>query len=170
MARELIQYVEFTDDMDKHSPADVRGIVMAWKGKAIVLDLTQGNYDQLEAMMDPIAEAAHQSVNLPKEIMELGRDPLSPARKAKTNKSDQLAIEGPSERGRRGGETARSLAVPDPAVRKDIRQWALRSGFPVKARGILPNDVTEAYLKAHGLSMAEIQGVNAETTPEAASA
>lgn len=70
------------------------------------------------------------------------------------NKTRESLNSEPAHFERRGGETAKSLAIPDPEERARVRQWAIEQGYVKEGqRGFLAREVQDAYYNEHKVAV-----------------
>lgn len=126
MAREVI--VRVSDDFDKSIDADVSR-VLGWDGFDYILDLSEKRDQELQELLQPYLEAAHEKVKQRKKNRPTASvsPPPAPPRTTKKPASTKLT----------------------PAKRATIREWARHSGLEVGEKGVLPKAIIEAYEAAN---------------------
>ncbi|AHJ86399.1 hypothetical protein 40AC_35 [Mycobacterium phage 40AC] len=118
MARELI--MKMTDDFDRTKPADVTRVI-GWEGYDYTLDLSNRNDKELQKLLQPWLDAAHEKVKQPK-----GRQ------KTKASSKVYPKVDVGKEE------------------RQAIREWARENGFEIGDKGIVSRRIVAAYTEAHG--------------------
>src|SRR6184192_912828 len=121
MAREVI--VRLTDDFDRTQVAD-EIVKFVYEGVQYTLDLTTKNANEFRAYLDPYMEASHEAVRV--TVTE------------KVNKAG-----GQLPTGRKA--QLRSPEGEPPEVREAIREWANANGHDVQKRGIVKQEIRDAY-------------------------
>lgn len=125
MAREVI--VIMRDDLDRVSEADTTEVI-GFRGYNYILDLSQKNADELEALLQPYLDAAHDKIRIPRTAQPR----VEPAGRAGTTPAFP-------------GMTDHATAGMSKEMRRIIREWARRNGYEVAARGIIARDIVAAY-------------------------
>lgn len=126
MARELI--VKMTDDLDRTLEAtEVREV--GYEGYVYALDLTTEHAKELDELIHPWLEVAHEKVKWPKGQRKEVHKAMAPSSVANTPQSVQRTM--------------------DKEKRRKIRAWGRRNGYEVADRGYVPTTVIEAYNAAH---------------------
>lgn len=148
MARQLVQIM--WDDLDRQVEAD-EVIEFGWEGVNYVLDLTTEHADEFRAFIQPYLNAAHEKVKIPKlpaqqRVKAVPTQLALPAGKARET-ATKVAAEQTDHSA--PGWSAKERAIPDPNLRAKIREWGRQRGYDVKRRGILPAEVTAAYMEEH---------------------
>lgn len=125
MAREVI--IRKTDDFNRELDAsETREI--GYNGLIYVLDLTDEHAKELEELLTPYLQAAHEKVKWPKRQLQEALKATTPATQA-----TPITVK----------------AVVDKEKRQRIRAWGRRNGFEVSDRGYIRDEVVQAYAEAH---------------------
>jgi hypothetical protein len=125
MAREVI--IRMSDDFDRSLPAD-EVIEFTYQGVTYILDLTTEHADEFRETVKPYMEAAHEVVKLTKDGKPSKRGSAGLLPKAKYYSPE--------------GETT--------AERDKMREWAAANGFPTMPRGLVKDEIRQAYSAATG--------------------
>lgn len=127
MAREVI--VRMTDDFDRTQVAD-EVVKFVYEGVEYTIDLTTKNANEFREYLQPYIEAAHEAVKVTVTV--------------KTNKAGtQQGI---------GRKTQMRSPVGEPSeVRQTLRDWAEQNGFDTQPRGIVKDEIRQAYTEATGI-------------------
>lgn len=123
MAREVV--VRVTDDFDKSVEADVSRI-LGWDGYDYVIDLSDKHDKELQELLTPYLEAAHEKIKQRK--------------KYQSKPSIDVPLTRPAP-------VSTSLT---PERRAVIRAWAKANGYEVGEKGVLAKAVVQAYEDEHG--------------------
>lgn len=128
MAREVI--IRMSDDFDRSLPAD-EVIEFTIEGVTYVLDLTTDHANEWRSMIKPYMDAAHEVVKLTKE--------------GKPRKSGP----GGSQPGTRKARQHSPVDEPS-SVREKLREWAAANGYKTMPRGLVKDEIRQAYSEATG--------------------
>jgi hypothetical protein len=126
MAREVI--VRMTDDFDRSQTAD-EVVEFVYEGVRYTLDLTTDHANEFRAYIQPYIDAAHeaQRVTVAEKVSKTGAA-------IGTRRTQMRSPEGePTE------------------VREAIRKWASDNGYEVQPRGIIKQEIRDAYTLATGI-------------------
>lgn len=125
MAREVV--VRVTDDFDNAVDADTTRI-LGWEGYNYIIDLSEKNDAELQALLQPYLDAAHEKVKQRKKDIPKTTTPVAAARPTPPKPaSSKLTAE----------------------KRATIRAWAKEHGIDVGDKGILAKRIVEAYEAEH---------------------
>lgn len=116
MAREVI--VRVVDDFDNSEDADTTR-VLGWDGYDYVLDLTDKNDQELQELLQPYLDVAHEKRKQKKQ--------------AKTTADPGSSRPGPKP------------SRISPEERRTIRAWARAQGMQVGDKGLIARSIIEAY-------------------------
>lgn len=125
--REVV--IQLWDDLEHHRKAD-ETIEFTFEGQTYTVDLCAENAEKLRSALKPYMVAAH-------DITKAG----GITSKAKNNKGSKVS----SRRTEANRRNAEKLAIPNPELRREIRQWAKENGFRCSATGMIPKVTAEAY-------------------------
>ncbi|WP_099021286.1 histone-like nucleoid-structuring protein Lsr2 [Mycolicibacterium palauense] len=128
MARETL--VRMWDDLDKSQLADTTR-ELGWDGQIYVLDLTEEHAEELQSLLQPYLDSAHERLRWTK-----GRRGARGATSAPVTQSGR-------------GTSSSTRSFGDKETRAAIRQWGRDNGYEVSDRGFLPSSLVEAYQEAH---------------------
>lgn len=125
MARQLIQYVRLTDDLDgtEGDETQIDTIELGLDGTMYELDLTHIHVKELREFLQPYLDAAHSKARLPKRAMQKPSLPTRPPRQANINR--------------------------DRDARAEIRSWARQNGFEIGTRGFIKPEAVVAFREAN---------------------
>lgn len=130
MARQLIQFVKLTDDLDgtEGDETTIQTVELSFEGTVYSLDLTREHAEDLRDVLAPYIEAAHDRRRLPK---------------ANRPKVADRPIYAPKR------VPAATGIERDKDARAQIRKWASENGFSITGRGIIRGEAVTAYQKAN---------------------
>lgn len=124
MARTVV--IQVTDDFDSSQEAEVSRVI-GWEGYDYYLDLTGENDKELQEILQPYLEAAHERVKQPKKYKT----------KPSVDTIPPKVLPKPAS------------AKMTPEKRAEIREWAASEGLSVSKRGSIAKAVIDAYNEAH---------------------
>lgn len=135
MARRLVQYIEFTDDFDRESPAD-ETLEVALDGTVYEIDCASARAKELRDFLAPYAEVAHDKWKMP----------ARPGAKKRLTVQQSLA-EAVTAKPKPVSEHSERLR--DKRARTRIRDWAEVNGLPCTRTGKIPIETLQAYIESN---------------------
>lgn len=127
MAREII--IRMTDDFDRSLAADETE-EFVHEGVKYVIDLTEEHAEEFREFIDRYKRAAHEAV----KVIVSDKSGGAAASKQPATKNQARSPEGETKEDR-----------------MRIREWAKDNGFKVQERGLIAQDIRDAYTEATGI-------------------